>query len=240
MNKLLSSLGWLGILLPFMCIGIAHATLVNQMDDENRSVSNFKGIQVNGSFHVFVQMGNSESLRLEGNTETLKNVETFVENGTLKIRMKKNVKWFNINTDRVSVYINAKTIQELSQSGSGKIEVANLINSATLTTNVSGSGSITCQVKTTDYSASISGSGKVNISGEANNNDIRISGSGKLEGTKLATNNARIKISGSGGANLTVNESLDANISGSGSVHYAGKVTNVNARTSGSGKVRRL
>lgn len=240
MKKLLSSLGWLGVLLPFMCIGIAHATLVTRMDDETRSVNDFKGIQVNGSFHVFVQIGNSESLRLEGNTETLKNVETLVENGTLKIRMKKNANWFNINTERVSVYINAKTVEELSQNGSGRIEVANLINSSVLETNVSGSGSITCQVKTNDFSASISGSGKINISGEANNNNIRISGSGKLDGAKLVTNNTQIKVSGSGGAYLTVNESLDANISGSGSVHYDGKATNVNARTSGSGKVKRM
>jgi len=240
MKKLLSSLGWLAVLLPFMCIGLAHATLMNQADKETRSVSNFNGVHSSGSFHVYLQMGNSESLRLEGNPETLKNVETVVENGILQIRMKKNFNWFNINTSRVTVYVNAKKIQALSQSGSGKIEVSNFINSSALDTKVSGSGSINCSAKVTDFSAAISGSGKINLQGESSNSDIKVSGSGKLDAPKFITNNANIKISGSGDAYLTINESLSANISGSGSVNYSGNVKNVNARTSGSGKVKRI
>lgn len=240
MKKLLGSLGWLTILLPFMCIGIAHATLLNRLDKESRPVSGFNSIQNSGSFHVFVKIGSTESLELEGDPDVLRQIETVVEQGALKIRMKKNLNLFSMNTGRVSIYITAKQLRALSQSGSGKIEVANPITSSELNTKVSGSGSITCTAKVRDLAAAVSGSGQIDVQGSTENNDIRISGSGKFNGAKLTANNTNVHISGSGDAYVFTNQELNAKISGSGSVRYAGSVKSVNASTSGSGKVRRL
>ncbi|MEH6305105.1 head GIN domain-containing protein [Olivibacter sp. CPCC 100613] len=240
MKRLFGSLGWLAVLLPFMCMGIAHATLLNKLDEESRDVRDFNSIQNNGSFHVFVKMGNTESLKLEGDPEILQNVETVVEQGTLKIRMKKNLNWFSMNKGHVSVYITAKRLVGLSQSGSGKIEIANPINSPSLDMKVSGSGNISCTAKVDDFSANISGSGQIDIEGSTDSNDIRISGSGKFNGAKLTANSTNVNISGSGDAYVFTNQELNAKISGSGSVHYGGSVKSVNASTSGSGKVRRL
>lgn len=240
MKRLLGSLGWLAVLLPFMCMGIAHATLLNHFDEENRNVSGFNSIQNSGSFHVFVKIGNTESLKLEGDPEVLQNVETVVEHGALKIRMKKNLNWFSVNKGHVSVYITAKQLVGLSQSGSGKIDVSNTINSSELDTKVSGSGSISCTAKVNNFAAAISGSGQIDIQGSAESNDIKISGSGKFNGAKLTANSTNVNISGSGDAYVFTNQELNAKISGSGSVRYAGSVKSVNASTSGSGKVRRL
>uniref|UniRef100_F4C6T3 Putative auto-transporter adhesin head GIN domain-containing protein n=1 Tax=Sphingobacterium sp. (strain 21) TaxID=743722 RepID=F4C6T3_SPHS2 len=240
MKRLFGSLGWLAVLLPFMCMGIAHATLLNKLDEERRDVSGFNSIQNSGSFHVYIKMGNTESLKLEGDPETLQNVETVVEQGALKIRMKKNLNWFSINKGHVSVYITAKRLTGLSQSGSGKIEVSGTITSPALDVKVSGSGNISCTAKVDNFVAAISGSGQLDIQGSTESNDIRISGSGKFNGAKLTANSTNVNISGSGDAYVFTNQELNAKISGSGSVHYAGNVKSVNASTSGSGKVRRL
>lgn len=240
MKKSICSLGWLTALIPFLCIGIAHAAIISKSSDETRSVANFSSIQNSGSFHVFVTIGQSESLKLEGNPETLKNVETVVEGGTLKIRMKKNFNFFSFNNERINVYVQAKHIDGLNVSGSGKIEVSNTINGNQLATKVSGSGSIVATANVTNFSANVSGSGKISVEGKTRDNSINISGSGKFSGSKLHAEDTHVKISGSGSADVVSNQTLNANISGSGRVNYTGTVKNVNAKTSGSGKVRRV
>jgi hypothetical protein len=53
-------------------------------------------------------------------------------------------------------------------------------------------------------------------------------------------NSCDIRISGSGDVEVNVKESLEANISGSGSVTYRGNPAHVNSHSSGSGKVRKM
>jgi len=239
-KKTLGSLGWLALLLPFMCMGIAHATLIHSQNSDVRKIADFNKIQSNGNFQVHVQLGNQETIRLEGNQEMLNQVETVVDNHTLIIRMKKNFHWFSINKERINVYITAKQLNGLAQSGSGLITVEGTMKGTTLETEVSGSGTITCTVQVHDFEASVSGSGKVDVNGRVVNSAVHISGSGKLNGTKLSVDHGEVNISGSGRAYLTINQSLDAHISGSGQVLYSGSVKSINAHTSGSGKVQRM
>src|SRR5690606_19880415 len=113
----------------------------------------------------------------EGNQEMLNQVETVVDNHTLIIRMKKNFHWFSINKERVNVYITAKQLNGLAQSGSGLIAVEGTMKGTALETEVSGSGTITCTVQVHDFEASVSGSGKVDVNGRVVNSAVHISGS---------------------------------------------------------------
>ena len=62
--------------------------------DENRTVAGFSGVSSAGSYSIFITMGNTESLRLEGKAADLNEIETKVENGILKISKKKSLKTF--------------------------------------------------------------------------------------------------------------------------------------------------
>ena len=69
---------------------------------------------------------------------------------------------------------------------------------------------------------------------EAQAQAVRVSGSGSYAARQLETAGARIEMTGSGHAELTVNEQLDVNLSGSGSVEYFGHPV-VNEHITGSG-----
>jgi len=239
-KKTFGSFGWLTLLLPFMCMGIAHATLIHNQNSNVRQIADFNKIQSNGHFQVYVQLGSQETIRLEGNQEMLDQVETVVDNHTLIIRMKKNFHWFSINRERIQVYITAKQLNGLAQSGSGKIAVEGTVKATSLETEVSGSGTIACAIQVHDFEASVSGSGKIDVNGRGVNSTVHISGSGKLNGTNLSVDHSEVNISGSGKAYLTINQSLNAHISGSGQVLYSGPVKTINAYTSGSGKAQRM
>lgn len=208
--------------------------------DETRKVSGFSGITSSGSYNVFITMGNTESLRLEGNTEVISQIETIVDNGVLKIRNKKQMNLRNWNNGgKVSIYINAKTLNSIILNGSGDIEVSGLVKAKQLSNTISGSGSISLGIDAKDYAATISGSGKIRVKGKAENAKITVSGSGDFEGKSLHISNASAKVSGSGDISLAADKNLEAVMSGSGNIRYSGNA-NVKSTKSGSGSISKM
>ncbi|HWL00651.1 MAG TPA: head GIN domain-containing protein [Parapedobacter sp.] len=236
MNSKLSSLGWLVLLLPFFCVSLAHAALSATFADEVRDVSGFHAIANSGNIVVEVRLGNRESLRLEGDDAAIRQIETVVQGGTLKIRFKRQAQ--QTNWGKVTAYVSAKQLDELQQSGSGSISVLDPIVGKELQVSLSGSGKIAFETDMDVCNASISGSGRITANGRAAQFNASISGSGRFDGGDLKTQAANLKVSGSGNMGIHVDRKLDASISGSGNITYSGDAR-TNARTSGSGKVRK-
>ena len=221
----------------------ALITVVNSKKiaaDETRNVSGFSGISSAGSYNVIITMGNTESLKLEGDAEQIAEIETVVEEGILKIRNKKRSGSWNRNWNgKVNVYVNAKALKSITLSGSGDIDVKGVVKSADVTTTLSGSGSISLTVDAKNYAATISGSGEIEVKGKTENAKINVNGSGDFEGDGLRTSVASARVSGSGDISINADKALDAAMSGSGNIRYGGNA-NVKSTKSGSGRISKL
>ena len=204
---------------------------------EERNVSGFKGISSSGSYDIKISMGNKESLKLEGDVETISDIETVVENGVLMVRYKPRTGLRG--RKKVNILINAKTIESLSMSGSGSLKVEGTLKSKNLKTQVSGSGLISLTAEATDYIAVLSGSGKIIVKGKVKEAQIVLSGSGNFSGEDLDSENAEVKVSGSGNASISADNTLEAIVSGSGSIRYSGNAE-VTKSKSGSGSIIRM
>ncbi|MBC7914280.1 MAG: DUF2807 domain-containing protein [Pyrinomonadaceae bacterium] len=241
MKKLLASFGWILLLLPLISVA-GTKTILNTLqtavlNEETRQVSEFRGITSSGSFDVFVNMGQTETLRIEGNAEDIEKVETKIEKGNLIIRYKGNSSGWGISIrNKIKIYITAKSLNHLAVSGSGDMEVSGPIRSEKLNAAVSGSGSISLNIIASNFNAAVSGSGEIKASGRAKSTSIAISGSGEFEGRDLKTDNANVKVSGSGEASVHADETLNASVSGSGEISYSGNAR-VNQSKSGSGSI---
>jgi hypothetical protein len=247
MKKIFASFGWMLLLLPLISVaGARTAFAVNNTATYNsRDVSGFDGIASGGSFKVHVSFGSKESLRIEASDEAIKEIETVVEDGTLKLRFKKRTGGWLSNTGdrnfgRIDIYVTAVKLKRLSVSGSGDMDVAGTVKSDKVSSDVSGSGSLTFAVSAESYSAGISGSGHLEVSGTAKSASVKVSGSGGFRGSDLKTDNASVGVSGSGNVNINVNSSLTASVSGSGSVKYSGNATNIVQNRSGSGRISKM
>lgn len=219
-------------------IRISTSTLSQQ----EPQVRNFNGIEIGGNIRAYVKLGNSESLRLEGDKEAIAQLEIEVKNGTLTIKPKRSQwkDWFKkYNNTKITAYITAKRLTSLGVSGSGLIDVEQTINADKVGVAVSGSGSIKATVTASHLDGAISGSGSLNISGKAKSAEVAISGSGNFNGKDLVTDDAETHISGSGSIYIHANKSIDAALSGSGNVNYSGD-PKVEKAVAGSGKVRKI
>jgi len=124
-------------------------------------------------------------------------------------------------------------------SGSGDVDVKGSCQS--FESGVSGSGKVTVAATISGKAdVHVSGSGKVIANGTANEIEANISGSGKVLAADLEVSKCDVHISGSGDVEINVKDSIDAQISGSGSVSYKGNPNHVNSHASGSGHVRKL
>jgi len=206
--------------------------------DQTRPVSGFSSIASSGSFHVYVKIDGTESLKVSADDAIIDKIETVVENGTLKIRFKREFGWNDHGNKKADIYVTAKSLSSLVNSGSGSIKVDGAANASTFKLVLSGSGSIvTSTVKADKIDGAISGSGNININGgSAAEAHIAISGSGNFDAKGLKTESAKVSISGSGNVFINAEKELSASLMGSGSVRYTGNAS-VHTSKMGSGSV---
>jgi hypothetical protein len=222
----------------FLIAGIAGKTFAQS--EETRSVSGYHGVSTGGSFMVHVKIDGTESLRLKGDADDLRKIETIVENGVLKIRLPKEEERRHEYIGRVDVYVTAKSLSSVSLGGSGSIDVDGVVKGEDVKVSMGGSGNIRAAVESNNLTVSIAGSGNIDLQGKADVSHISIAGSGNLKAADLKVNEADISIAGSGDIRMEINKSISAHIAGSGSVDYTGNATAVNISSAGSGRVRKM
>ncbi|TYZ09286.1 DUF2807 domain-containing protein [Hymenobacter lutimineralis] len=208
-----------------------------------RVVESFQELALGLPAEVILRQGPEQRVEVEAAPEDLKQIETTVKDGRLRIRRPEKgglSRWTDDYRFKqpVKVYVTMPTVRVLSVSGSGAIVAETPIKASTLKLSMSGSGRLQVNAVTDALTTSISGSGRILVAGSADSNSASISGSGRIEATELRTNTTSVGISGSGNCRVYASKTLDARISGSGSVTYQGS-PQVSSRISGSGTVRR-
>src|SRR5262249_14520299 len=148
---------------------------------------------------------------------------TNVINGVLHIDFKNSVRVRSY--EDITVNISVPSADYFRLSGSGNMDVIGNVAANNLKVTLSGSGDIAVEnaVVSDKIDADVSGSGNIRImNGSAINEDLDISGSGNIELVDVQAQNGVTHISGSGDMKVVLSQSLDARISGSGSVFYHG------------------
>ena len=95
------------------------------------------------------------------------------------------------------------------------------------------------EVDAPEVSAEINGSGNINLSGQTKKFEGNISGSGDIRAMDLKSEETKVRIMGSGDADVYASVKLDIHVAGSGDVRYKGDAQ-VNSNIAGSGNVRKV
>jgi hypothetical protein len=220
------------LVLFFLTAGVSSA-----QSKQTRDVSGFTAVSFGIAGNLYITIGPSLKVTLEGDADYLSDIETIVKDGKLHIRQDNN---WGFNNKKADVYITMPSLTGLGVSGSGKAKIESSVEADAFNVSVSGSGRLYIADLTADtFGCSISGSGDVIVEGKgsADNGKITISGSGNYSGEGFEIDNLTVNISGSGKCDCKAGDSLKASISGSGNVYYSGQ-PKLDVRASGSGHVR--
>jgi hypothetical protein len=208
--------------------------------EETRNVSGYNGLASGGSFTIHVKIDGTESLRLKGDAEDLKKIETVVEKGILQIRLPRHHDWDNERIGHIDVFVTAKSLSSVALGGSGSIDVEGVVKGEKVNVSMGGSGEISSAVESDALNVSIAGSGNIKLTGRTNDIKISIAGSGNLKAPDLKADVAEIGIAGSGDVRMDIEKTISAHIAGSGNITYTGNANITTISSAGSGRVTRM
>jgi hypothetical protein len=187
-------------------------------EGRSRDVAPFSRIEVRGSTEVTVGHGRRAALRVEGGTNRVDDLRTWVEGATLVVEQEDTSGTIDIGGDPARVVARAPEVEAVRIDGSAKVVLRDLHGQR--------------------FGASIHGSGEVRAGGQVERLRTRVDGSGTLRLAALRAGDAAVAIFGSGSADLGATERLHAQIDGSANVTYAGEPAIVE-NISGSGRIER-
>lgn len=178
-----------------------------------REASGFEKISITGSITLRASAGGAFTVTVDVDENLQAYVVSEVSDGELKLRTSEPIR---PSTD-IIVTVGAPTLSGVAMRGSTDATVSGLTGDS-FVLNASGSASATLSGTVAAFEAVLSGSTDLNAS-------------------DLITKKAEVTVSGSGSADLHATEELDARVSGSGDITYAGNPPKVETNLSGSGSV---
>ena len=203
-----------------------------------RQESGFGGVAVSGNIDVYLKTDSTTSVSIETDENLQHYVTTTVSGGILHVRYKKGA---NPKPSRgVNVYVSAPSLTTLKASGACELNSESRINATEkLHITLSGSSSSKLDVNAPEIEASLSGACTLEIKGETRALLAKGAGSTDIRAFELMAENAHIRISGAGDAEVSASVKLDVKVTGAGSVRYRGN-PQVSQHVTGSGSVRRV
>lgn len=227
-TALASPLDWIG--------GGERISGSGSVQEESRNPGHFDGVALGTAGDVELRIGDTESVTVITDDNLLPYIETTVENGTLKIRARKNTR---ISPSKLRFVVQARHVERLTVGGSGSITTDSL-RAPSLNVEVGGSGSVHVRNLDSDSTkVQIGGSGNFSAAGRTDRLSTSIGGSGSVETGKLSANQVRVSIGGSGQAVVWAKQTLSVSVGGSGDIRYYGD-PEVSKSIAGSGSVKRL
>jgi len=207
---------WLCGIVVFIACNKDKITGSGNTISEERNITGFNGLIVNGSTKAFVNIDTEFAVTVKGYENLLPYFETNVVSGVLEAGFNNDV---TVSNDNTEIYATAPMLDLLETNGTGDIDV---------TGEITGSDHL---------KATVNGLASINIEGgNANNFEGEITGDGNISALAFQCKDATVNISGDGDVEISVSDNLDVTITGNGNVYYHGTPA-ITTHITGNGQV---
>lgn len=197
-----------------------------------KEVSAFDKVDVSGAIDVIVNIGNKSEVVIEADSAIMPYIVTEVKDRELKIYNKDIIGFYNFKNNKILVTITTPSILELESSGACDVTI-NDLKTDMFKVSLSGAcdliGSFECNVL--DLEAS--GSSDSKLRGKVKNCNIELSGACDIKALDLEVDSLKIEGSGSSNVEITVQNSLDVELSGASELRYKGEPKYIKTDMSG-------
>ena len=197
-----------------------------------KEVLAFDKVDVSGAIDVIVNIGNKSEVVIEADSAIMPYVVTEVKDRELRIYNKGIIGSFNFKNNKILVTITTPSILELESSGACDVTI-NDLKTDMFKVSLSGAcdliGSFECNVL--DFESS--GSSDSKLRGKVKNCNIELSGACDIKALDLEVDSLKIEGSGSSNVEITVQNSLDVELSGASELRYKGEPKYIKTDMSG-------
>lgn len=203
---------------------------------DNRKVTDFTKIDVNGGFQIVLKQDSSLNLNISIDDNLLEFVETEVDGNTLKISNTRNI----CGTDDAKIIIGVKNLEELNGSGAVTFSSEGRLNVKDLSIDLSGAGHTDLDLSAANVRTKGSGSTEILLKGQAASNTVNMKGNGEFNALDFVVGNYNIETTGSGDYKINVLKSLIVKTTGASSIEYRGNPAVVKNQETGSSNLKKI
>lgn len=238
MKKLLSGLFVLTILLTSCDFVTGKRVKGNgTVTTQERSETGFTGVESGSNFDTYVGIG-PYSVKIEAEENIIPYIETFVDNGMLKIGTKEGF-WLKPRRS-VKIHVTAPRLTRIHSSGNGGVfSTTKIADTSNIDLHVSGNAKMKIEVDAPVIAAELSGNGGIDIKGNTRDFQCKTTGNGQIEAMELQSESAKVEIYGNGNAEVNASVKLDVRIGGNGDVRYKGN-PQTSTHITGNGSLKKV
>ncbi len=210
--------------------------LIHDPHAELRELGDFRSVQVSGLIEVYLSQGDQPAVAVSARSpESREAIQTKVHHGTLSISGAGLLR-----EGKIRVYVGVRTLDRLAVSGTSNVILTNELSGDELLIDLSGASDFKGALNVSALKLRLSGASDADIRGRTGDLNLKVTGASHLRGYELACDNCLVSGSGASEIKLTVNNVLNADLSGATSIRYKGEGKKGNIRTSGASSVSRM
>jgi len=182
---------------------------------EDRPVSAFQSIELDGSAQLDILVGPAPSLSITAGPDARAAFTTRVEGD--KLILESHDRFWHANPGKVRVRVTVPQLHSLTIGGAGEVSL-NGLSGGNLNLAFNGAGSMEASGRIDTLAAQLNGAGNLNLS-------------------RLEAVSATVSANGAGSIEVNATGSLDATVNGVGSINYYGKPAKVTTAINGVGSI---
>lgn len=211
----------------------------NSDKTETRNLSNYHAVKVSAGIDLYLKMGDTEEVKVVAEDDIIDDLKTEVENGTLKIYMKKsNWNWGGFSKTR-KVYVTVKELDEIHASSGSDVKSENTLKGESLDVKASSGSDVSLDVVYKNFSLDTSSGSDAKVSGKTKTFEAEASSGSDINAKELESVICKVKVSSGSDASVNVSDELYARASSGADVYYYGNPQVKDIDESSGGDVKR-
>ncbi|MDQ6621434.1 MAG: DUF2807 domain-containing protein [Pseudomonadota bacterium] len=213
-----------------------------EMWSKTVALTDFHKLRVEGNAEIVIKAGAAEKVTILVPERQRRDMTIEVEDGVLLIRTHiRHGFWsgmFGATMTPPRITVVFRHLDDIEIAGAVKLRGAD-VRGPRLSVNMSGAASVDLRdVELDELRVEGSGAVKAKLAGHAKKQEVEITGAGKYDAPSLASDEARVTVSGAGRVIVRADKTLQVKLSGAGAVDYLGEPA-VTQQITGAGRVRR-
>ncbi|WP_310554406.1 head GIN domain-containing protein [Flavobacterium sp.] len=201
---------------------------------ENRNLSGFEKVTVNRALDCEIIQSNTFKVVVEADENLIKGIETYVENGTLKITSKYN-NYHNVASKKITVYL--PIISGLESSSGSNLTNKGVIKSNNIYLKSSSAADMNVVIESDKITVETTSGSEIKVKGKAIALETASSSGSSIDAEELLVN--EVNAQSSSGSETVVNPilKLSAKASSGSSIGYIKKPNQIDIEESSGGSV---
>lgn len=224
------------------CVGINEKNHVKSSGITKivtKEVPAFDNIEADGAIDVVVNIGNKSEVIIQADSAIMPYIVTGVKDRKLKIYNKEVIMYNNTKNNKILVTITTPSLLKIESFGACEITI-NDLKTDKFKVSLSGACDLTGNFECNLLDIESSGASDAKLRGKVRNCNIELSGASEIKAFDLVANNLKIENSGSSNIDITVEDSLDVELSGSSELRYKGEPKSIKQNISGASEIKKI